>query len=136
MADFGTLNFSVSFKPTGAFPINANQYFKSLTEAQAAAATAEEVGSTNTVYHYGMKLLVAQNGVDTWYTIQRDGTLLAEGSGGSGGVDFTTDESLSLKDGVLSVNTANVVEGDNTLPITSAAVHSTVGNIEILLKTI
>ena len=54
----------------------------------------------------------------------------------SGGVNFTTDETLSLKDGVLSVNTAQEPDPDNTLPITSAAVHTTVGNIEILLKTI
>lgn len=54
------------------------------------------------------------------------------------GVNFTTDESLNLdpETGVLSVNTAEQVEEDNTLPITSAAVYSTVGNIEILLRTI
>ena len=54
----------------------------------------------------------------------------------SGGTAFTTDETLSLKDGVLSVNTADVVEADNTLPVTSAAVQTTVGNIEVLLQTI
>jgi hypothetical protein len=53
----------------------------------------------------------------------------------SSGVDFTTDDTLTLKNGVLSVNTADKVE-DNTLPITAAAVNTTVGNIEILLKTI
>lgn len=52
------------------------------------------------------------------------------------GVNFTTDKTLTLKDGVLSVNTTTEVKEDNTLPITSAAVASTVGNIEILLKTI
>ena len=52
------------------------------------------------------------------------------------GVNFTTDKTLKLEDGVLSVNTAEAVEKDNTLPITSAAVHTTVGNIEILLGTI
>ena len=54
----------------------------------------------------------------------------------AGGVDFETDETLSLKDGILSVNTTNDVESDNTLPITSAGVYATVGNIEVLLKTI
>lgn len=49
---------------------------------------------------------------------------------------FTTDKTLSLKDGVLSVNTTNNMEQDNTLPITSAGVYATVGNIEALLKTI
>ena len=36
----------------------------------------------------------------------------------------------------LSVDTADSVEADNTRPITSAAVYTTVGNIEILLETI
>lgn len=53
------------------------------------------------------------------------------------GVKFTTDATLNLsEDGVLSVNTANVVEKDNTLPVTSAAVHVEVGNINALLETI
>lgn len=53
-----------------------------------------------------------------------------------GGTYFITDETLTLQDGVLSVNTANEPEADNTLPITSAAVATTVGNIAILLETI
>lgn len=55
-----------------------------------------------------------------------------------GGVGFTTDASLTLnpETKVLSVNTAKAVEQDNTLPITSAAVYRTVGNIEALLGTI
>ena len=64
----------------------------------------------------------------------------AAGGGGSGegggGVYFETDETLTLKDGILSVNTADVVEEDNTLPVTSAAVYETVGNINALLATI
>lgn len=51
-------------------------------------------------------------------------------------ISFVTDETLTLKDGVLSVNTTNSVANDNTLPITSAAVAVTVGNIEVLLNTI
>ena len=62
---------------------------------------------------------------------------LSGGGGGGGGVNFTTDETLTLSpDSVLSVNTADVVEEDNTLPVTSAAVQITVGNIDELLKTI
>ena len=53
------------------------------------------------------------------------------------GVLFTTDKTLKLSaDNVLSVNTTNDAEKDNTLPITSAGVAATVGNIEIILKTI
>ena len=46
-------------------------------------------------------------------------------------------ENLKISEtGHLSVETADDFEGDNTRPITAAAVESTVGNIEILLKTI
>lgn len=56
---------------------------------------------------------------------------------GSSGVDFTTDETLTLDENkVLRVNTADEAIEDNTLPITSAAVATQIGNIEILLKTI
>lgn len=81
MADFGKLNFSTSFNPTSAFPLDARCYFTSLAEAQAAAATAEPVGSTNTVYYYGQKFLVYENDTVTWYTVQPDGTLVPEGTG-------------------------------------------------------
>lgn len=53
-----------------------------------------------------------------------------------GGANFETDSTMTLKDGVLSVNTTDQMEQDNTLPITSAGVYATVGNIEALLKTI
>lgn len=46
-----------------------------------------------------------------------------------------TDETLSFRNGVLSVNTSKKVE-DSILPVTSAAVDTVVGNIDILLKTI
>lgn len=52
------------------------------------------------------------------------------------GVNFETNDTLTLKDGILSVNTTDQMEQDNTLPITSAGVYATVGNIEALLKTI
>lgn len=46
-------------------------------------------------------------------------------------------DNLSItEDGTLSVNTTNQIGQDNTLPITSASVFATVGNIEVLLKTI
>lgn len=54
----------------------------------------------------------------------------------SGGKQFETDNTLILKGGVLSVNTTDQMEQDNTLPMTSAGVYATVGNIEALLKTI
>ena len=136
MAEFGTLNFSVAFNPTSAFPLDARSFFSSLAAAEAAAKTAKEVGSTDTVYYYGMPLVVVENNVATMYQIQPDNTLKAIGSGTNGGITFTTDETLSLENGVLKVNTAKEVQKDNTLPVTSAAVDTVVGNINILLETI
>lgn len=46
-------------------------------------------------------------------------------------------ENLKItKDGVLSVDTADAVEQDNTKPVTSAAVHTEIGNIEVLLAAL
>lgn len=46
-------------------------------------------------------------------------------------------ENLKItQDGVLSVDTADAVEQDNTKPITSAAVHVEIGNIEVLLAAL
>lgn len=58
------------------------------------------------------------------------------GRDGQDGVYFETDETLTLENGILSVNTADEVEKDNTLPVTSAAVYTEVGNINALLATI
>lgn len=55
---------------------------------------------------------------------------------GGSGTTFAVDETLSLENGVLSVNRAEAVEKDNTLPITAAAVYTEVGNINALLATI
>ena len=43
---------------------------------------------------------------------------------------------LDPESNVLSVDTADAVEADNTRPVTSAAVYTTVGNIDALLATI
>lgn len=70
------------------------------------------------------------------------------GGGGSGivSVDIASSENLGVirvgenlnidENGVLSVDIAETVEQDNSRPITSAAVHMTVGNINALLETI
>lgn len=57
-------------------------------------------------------------------------------SDGGGGVNYIIGDGLKLEGRTLSVDTATEVEQDNTKPITSAAVYTTVGNIEALLKTI
>lgn len=59
-------------------------------------------------------------------------------SGGGGGGGYTIGAGLRLDPGsnILSVDTADAVEQDNTRPVTSAAVFTTVGNIDALLATI
>ena len=100
MAKFGKLDFNVSLAPTSAFPLDANTFFDSLESAKAAAATAEEVGSKNTKYYYGMKLLVDDGVTSKWYVIQRDGTLIEESVGSGGGI---SEESVATNEEVNSV---------------------------------
>lgn len=68
--DFGKVNRSVAFNPTSAFPLDARSYFESYELAEAAAASAEAVGSTNTQYYIGQQITVVENGVVTTYIIQ------------------------------------------------------------------
>ena len=105
--NFGKLNFSTSFNPTSAFPIDARQYFESLASAQAAAATAVEAGSADSVYYFGMPLVVVEDGVATLYVIQPDKTLAAAGSAVVG-----DNNSIVIADGVVSIEGfAEAVEG-------------------------
>lgn len=57
---------------------------------------------------------------------------------GGGGTAYTIGHGLKLdaETNTLSVDTADKMEQDNTLPITSAAVYVEVGNINALLETI
>ena len=53
---------------------------------------------------------------------------------GAGGYEIG--DGLKVVDGKLTVDTADAVEQDNTRPVTSAAVYTEVGNIEVLLANI
>ena len=68
--------------------------------------------------------------------VQSDLPLPNVGEGGGLAI-YSLDDTLNLSpEGRLSVNTANDAQQDNTLPITSAAVFSEIGNIDALLATI
>lgn len=56
--------------------------------------------------------------------------------GGTGGYNIGSGLKLDAKTNTLSVDTAEIVEKDNTKPVTSAAVYTEVGNINALLATI
>lgn len=92
------LNFSVPFAMTSALPLDWNSYFTSLSEAQAAAATADVAGSSTTVFYYGQQIMVVEGGVATLYVIQPDKTLKAAGSA------LTADgTSIAIVDGQVQI---------------------------------
>lgn len=80
--------------------------------------------------------IIGDNGNWFLYDLENKQYIDSEKPSLSDGVYFETDETLSLIDGVLSVNTSKEPDPDNTLPITSAAVQTAVGNINSLLETI
>ena len=57
-------------------------------------------------------------------------------SDGGSGMNYIIGDGLKVEGRVLSVDTTNVVEEDNTKPVTSVAVHVQLGNVEALLKSI
>ncbi len=87
-----------------------------------------DCGSTSVTYIADTKLYVDKGATSSGLSAIDKDT--------SDGVGFETDETLTLENGVLSVNTADAVEADNTLPVTSAAVYAEIGNINALLATI
>ena len=110
----------------GKTPEAGVDYFTEADKQAIAVAAAQKVGFPKPTSADNGTYLGCENGKARWKTVDVP----------TGGVQFTTDETLSLKDGVLSVKTAQEPEPDNTLPITSAAVYTAVGNIEIILQTI
>lgn len=54
----------------------------------------------------------------------------------SDGKEVEIGNGLKLEDNVLSVDTADNVEKDNTKPVTSAAVYTVVGNINAILESL
>lgn len=100
MAEFGKLNFSVSFNPTSGFPIDARYYFDTLSAAQEAAAAAVEVGSSDGTYFYGMNLVVVESGEATMYVIQPNKTLKPVGTtpvGDNKSIVVGADGTIALK---------------------------------------
>ena len=98
MADFGKLNFAVSFAPQTAFPLDSRYYFSSLAAAEAAAAEAVEVGSSDGTYFYGENVVVVTNNKATLYLIQPDKTLSAVGTEVLG-----DDKSIEIVDGKVAL---------------------------------
>lgn len=95
---FGTLDFAVAFNRQTAFPLDAKSYFESLELATAAAASAQEAGSSETTYYYGQTVAVVESGKATLYVIQPDNTLKEVGS------NIVINENVFAKDADGSLN--------------------------------
>ena len=89
---FGTLDFAVAFNRQTAFPLDAKSYFESLELATAAAASAQEAGSSETTYYYGQTIAVVANSKATLYVIQPDKTLKEVGG------NIAINENVFVKD--------------------------------------
>lgn len=63
---------SVSPLATSAFPMDARTYFESYEDAVSVAALAEQQGSKNTIYYFGMSLVVYENDEVQEYIIVKD----------------------------------------------------------------
>ena len=96
---FGTLDFAVALNRQTAFPLDAKSYFESLELATAAAASAQEAGSSETTYYFGQTIAVVESGKATLYVIQPDKTLKEVGG------NILIDENAFVKgeDGKLSL---------------------------------
>lgn len=81
--DFGKLNFAVGFNRTSAFPLDANSYFESYTDAVAAAAGAAVVGSSDSAYYIGQLIIVNESGKFGLYQIGANKTLVKFGQASS-----------------------------------------------------
>ena len=90
--NFGTLDFAVAFNRQTAFPLDAKSYFESLELATAAAASAQEAGSSETTYYYGQTIAVVANSKATLYVIQPDKTLKEVGG------NIAINENVFVKD--------------------------------------
>lgn len=102
--DFGKLNFAVGFNRTSAFPLDANSYFESYTDAVAAAAGAAVVGSSDSAYYIGQLIIVNESGKFGLYQIGADKTLVKFGQASS--ADDLKSQLDALKATVEELNTS------------------------------
>ena len=129
---------------------NINVSIKTTLAPHISSKINSEVKSTTTEKLFGL----IGRGVKTVYInadnelmfVMTDGSEINVGTISGGGVlpvastdtlgGIKVGENLKIADGVLSVDTATEVQRDNTKPITSGAVHTEIGNIEVLLEKI
>lgn len=142
--DFGKLNFSTSFNPTSAFPIDARTYFEDYDLALAAAKTAEAAGSSNTVYYIGQIFTVYAEGEVAAYQVTgaKDETALIKLASTTASGDLASDVAAlqsqmatvrsdisGIKDGTTVVGKASADADGNVISETYAT-QTTVSSID------
>lgn len=147
--DFGKLNFSTSFNPTSAFPVDARTYFEDYDLALAAAKTAEAAGSSNTVYYIGQIFTVYADGEVAAYQVTgaKDETALIKLASTTASGDLASDVAAlqsqmatvrsdinGIKDGTTVVGKASADADGNVISETYAT-QTTVSGINGRLTT-
>lgn len=120
--DFGKLNFSTSFNPTSAFPVDARTYFEDYDLALAAAKTAEAAGSSNTVYYIGQIFTVYTGGEVAAYQVTgaKDDTALIKLASTTASGDLSSDvatlqsQMASVQNDIAGIKDGTVIAGKAT----------------------
>lgn len=112
--EFGKLNFAVGFNRTSAFVLDANSYFEDLASAEAAAATACEVGSADSAYYFGQLIIVKTASTVGLYQITNNKDLKEFGTATSADKlqarveTLESHDLLAFKDGKMILASATV----------------------------
>lgn len=123
--DFGKLNFAVGFNRTSAFPLDANSYFESYTDAVAAAASAAVVGSSDSAYYIGQLIIVNESGKFGLYQIGANKTLVKFGQASS--ADDLKSQLDALAATVEGLNTSKADWLGGTAPVDKNGEIVTIG---------
>lgn len=123
--DFGKLNFAVGFNRTSAFPLDANSYFESYTDAIAAAAGAAVVGSSDSAYYIGQLIIVNESGKFGLYQISANKTLVKFGQASS--ADDLKSQLDALAATVEGLNTSKADWLGGTAPVDKNGEIVTIG---------
>lgn len=124
--DFGKLNFAVGFNRTSAFPLDANSYFESYTDAVKQAATAKAAGSTDSAYYIGQLIIVNESDHFGLYQISANKTLVKFGQASS--EKDLQDQLDALKATVEGLNTSKADWFGGTAPVNKNGEIVTIGD--------
>ena len=120
------LGWSNSFDRNAAFPLEFAAWFGSYEDAQEAAQTAVEVGSTDSKYYYGMQLYVFDGTTARTYLIQGDKSLKEIGENTPMMFVDSEDDLYLLED--LEIGQQVLVEGTGEIWVFKGGVASEPSN--------